>query len=357
LKFGIIGLPGSGKSTVFRALSGGVDLPEHKSLLEPALGVVTVDDLRLQFLADHYKTKKLTPVHVEYLDFPAFSTEGKAGQGISDRLLTHIRPVDAVIQCIRFFDSPALGRAEPLKDLDLVEEDMILSDLGVVEKRLERIAKDMKKGRKELADEAALLEQARSLLDQGKPLRVFPATTESELLRGFAFLSAKPTLFLLNAGEAKSRSEIESVVQDIGARVGDQPDTSVDWLYADNEAEIARLDPEDAAEFLKELNLERGAKERIVRTSFDLLKLIVFFTAGEKEVRAWPLRDGESALNAAGTVHSDMKRGFIRAEVVAFEDFKEAGSLNEAQKAGKTRLEGKEYRVNDGDVILFRFNV
>ncbi|MCA1962001.1 MAG: YchF family ATPase [Desulfomonile sp.] len=357
MRFGIIGLPGSGKSTVFRALSGGVDLPEHKSLVEPALGVVTVDDARLQFLADHYKTKKITPVHVEYMDFPAFSTEGKAGRGIGDRLLTHIRPVDAVIQCLRFFDSPALGPAEPLQDLDLVEEDLILSDLGVVEKRLERVAKDIKKGRKELADEAALLEQARSILDQGKPLRIFPPAAESELLRGFAFLSAKPTLFLLNAGEEKSHSEIEAAARAVRARVADQPNTSVDWLYADNEAEIARLDPEDAAEFLKELHLERGAKERIVRTSFDLLKLIVFFTAGEKEVRAWPLKEGENALDAAGTVHSDMKRGFIRAEVVAFEDFRQAGSLSEAQKAGKTRLEGKEYRVRDGDVILFRFNV
>lgn len=356
MKFGIIGLPGSGKSTVFRALTG-CDFPEHKSHQEPALGVVTVDDPRLQYLADYYKTKKTTPVHVEYLDFPAFAAEGKGGQGISDRLLAHIRAADALIECVRFFETAALGPADPLRDLDLVEQDMILSDLGVVEKRLERAAKDIKKGRKELADEVALLEQARSVLDQGKPLRTFSPATESELLRGFAFLSAKPTLFLLNAGEDKTGPDIEAAAQELGARIADQPHVAVDWLYADNEAEIARLDPEDAAEFLRELHLERGAKERIVRTSFDLLKLIVFFTAGEKEVRAWPLRDGESALSAAGTVHSDMKRGFIRAEVISFQDFQEAGSMAEAQKAGKTRLEGKEYRVHDGDVILFRFNV
>jgi len=357
LKFGIIGLPVSGKSTVFRALTGGAELPEHKGHLEPVLGVVSVEDPRVQFLVDLYKTNKITPVHVEYLDFPAFAAEGKAGQGITDRLLAHIRPTDALIQCVRFFDSIALGPADPLRDLDLVEQDMILSDLAMVEKRLERVAKDIKRGRKELADEAALLDQARSLLDQGKPLRGFAPAMESDLLRGFAFLSAKPTLFLLNAGEDKTRASIEAAVQNIRARVADQPNVAVDWLYADNEAEIARLDPEDAAEFLKELHLERGAKERIVRTSFDLLKLIVFFTAGEKEVRAWPLKDGESALNAAGTVHSDMKRGFIRAEVVAFRDLEEAGSMNEAQKAGKTRLEGKEYRVHDGDVIVFRFNI
>lgn len=356
MKFGIIGLPGSGKSTVLRALTG-ADLPERKGHQEPALGVVKVEDPRLQFLADYYKTTKITPVHVEYLDFPAFATEGKVEQGISDRLLAHIRPVDALIECVRLFDSAALGPADPLRDLELVEQDMILSDLGVVEKRLERVAKDIKKGRKELADEAVLLEQARSLLEKGKPLRGFAQTAQSELLKGFAFLSAKPTLFLLNAGEDKSRSQIDDAVRALKARVADQPHVAVDWLYADNEAEIARLDPEDAAEFLKELHLEAGAKERIVRTSFDLLKLIVFFTAGEKEVRAWPLSDGENALNAAGTVHSDMKRGFIRAEVVAFHDLQEAGSMGEAQKAGKTRLEGKEYRVHDGDVMLFRFNI
>jgi len=357
LKLGIVGLPGSGKSTVFRALTGGLESGDRKGHQEPGVGVVKVDDLRLDFLADHFKPKKVTPVQVQYADIAGFTGDSGPERTIGDKVLASIRPVDALIHCVRFFDSPSLGPATAARDFRSVEEEMILSDLASVEKRVERIAKDMQRGKKDLAEEYAQLQHALGLLNDGKPLRLMSDAARSEKLRGFAFLSAKPELVLLNAGEDRSRDDIRAALEEIRAEAGDQPYLSTDWLYADNEAEIARLSPEDAQEFLMDLNLEKGAKERIIRSSFSLLDLIVFFTAGEPEVRAWQLERGKPAVKAAGTVHSDMERGFIRAEVVSFDDFKGAGSMAAAHKAGKVRLEGKEYVVKDGDIILFRFNV
>lgn len=357
MKLGIIGLPGSGKTTVFRALTGGMGPAESKGRQEPGLGVVRIEDDRFGYLVDRYKPKKVTPVHVEYLDIAGFTGEGKPGREMGDRVLAHVRPVDALIHCIRFFDSPALGPPEPLKDLERVEEEIILADLSVVEKRIERIKGDLKKGRKELAEELDLLERARSILEAGKPLRFLPEAADSEMLRGFAFLSAKPELFLLNTGENRKPHDIWSALDGLKDQAADQPHVAFDWLYADTEAEIARLNPEEAKEFLEELGLSEPAKDRIVRASFGLLRLIAFFTVGEKEVHMWPLGEGKSALEAAGTVHSDMERGFIRAEVIAFDDFKAIGTMAQAHKLGKVRLEGKDYRVSDGDIILFRFNV
>lgn len=358
LKLGIIGLPGSGKTTVFRALTGGVESADRKGgQQEPALGVVMVRDPRLDFLVEYQKPKKVTPVHVEYLDIAGITGEGKPGQSIGDKALGHIRPLDALVHCVRFFDSSSLGPPHPLVDFKSAEEEMIITDLAVVEKRLERVSKDVQKGRKELAEEMDLLEKARAVLDEGQPLRLFPPALESEKLRGFAFLSCKPQLVLVNAGENKPRSEIGAVLNQIKDHVAGHPGVAVGHLYADAEAEIARLSPEDAQEFLEEMSLEEGAKDRIIKKSFELLNLIVFFTVGEPEARAWQLEKGRNAIKAAGTVHSDMERGFIRAEVVAFEDFKQAGSMAAAHKAGKVRLEGRDYVVRDGDMVLFRFNV
>jgi len=358
LKLGIIGLPGSGKTTMFRALTGAVEVHLGKSgSQDPGLGMVKVKDSRLDFLADHYRPKKTTPVNVEYLDIAGFTGENSPGRSIGDRVLAHMRTLDALVHCVRLFDSPSLGPAHPLRDFKSVEEEMVISDLAIVEKRLEKVSKDLQRGRKDLAAESALLEEARSLLEEGKPLRLLPAARESEHLRGFAFLSAKPELILINAGDEKSTEEIGSALSEIEAEVSGQPQVALDSIFADTEAEIARLSPQEAEEFLREMSLEEEAKDRIIKKSFTLLNLIVFFTAGEPEVRAWQLERGKTALKAAGTVHSDMEKGFIRAEVVAFPDFKEAGSLAAAHKAGKVRLEGREYPVHDGDIILFRFNV
>jgi len=357
VKLGIIGLPGSGKSTVFKALTGGIESVGRKGHAEPGLGVVKVNDERLDYLEAYHKPKKTTPVDVEYLDIAGFSGVSKPDREIGDKVLSHVRGVDAIVHCVRMFRSAAVGEPQPLKDYQSVEEEMVLADLAVVEKRIERLTKDIHRGKKELAEELMQLEQAKTVLDQGKSLRTFPLVLQSERLRGFAFLSAKPELVLINAGDDYDEAGIQVAAQEIGDWSGDQPNLSIDWLYADSEAEIARLDPVDAQEFLAALKLEEGAKDRVIRTSFKLLNLIVFFTAGEPEVRAWPLRSGQTALKAAGTVHSDMERGFIRAEIVSYKDFREAGSMVAAQKSGKTRLEGRDYVVQDGDIILFRFNV
>jgi GTP-binding protein YchF len=357
VKLGIIGLPGSGKTTVFRALTGGVEPSEHKGHDEPGLGVVKVSDPRLDALADYQKPKKVTPVTVQYLDIAGITGEGRSGRTIGDKVLTHIRGVDALVHCVRFFDSPALGPARPLHDFRVVEEELILADLASVEKRLDRIEKDFRKGKKELAEELELLNQVQGLLGDAKPLRTNPELAESEKLRGFAFLSAKPQLVLVNAGDNKSADEARAITEELRSETSGQPRVAIDWLYADTEAEIARLDPEEAQEFLEEIHLEEGAKQRIIKKSFELLGLIVFFTVGEPEARAWQLRDGETAVKAAGTIHSDMERGFIRAEVFAYDDFKEAGSVPAVHKAGKARLEGKDYVIKDGDIVLFRFNV
>ncbi len=356
MKIGIIGLPGSGKSTVFRALTGGIESRDSKGSSTPGLGAVKVKDERLDFLADAFSPKKITPVTVEYQDIAGITGEGKPGREIGDRVLSHIRPLDAIVHCVRFFDSPVLGEAQPLKDWRLVEEEMIISDLSIVEKRLERVESDIAKGRKEFAQERDLLIQAKEILEAEKPLRFFEPASTSDVLKGFSFLSSKPELVLINSGDERSTEEISALVQEIQGS-STAPFTSVDWLYADSEAEISRLNEDDAKEFLQELNLQEGAKDRIVRTSFHLLRLIVFFTAGDPEVRAWPLKEGLSASKAAGTVHSDMEKGFIRAEVIHFDEFEKAGSVKDAQKAGAYRLEGKDYIVKDGDIILFRFNV
>jgi len=319
--------------------------------------MVKVRDPRVDFLADYHKPKKVTPVDVEYLDIAGMTGEGKPGRSIGDKILAHIRPLDALVHCIRYFHSASLGEPNPLRDYSAVQEEMILSDLAVVEKRLERVSRDVQKGRKELAEELELLHKAHALLDDGRPLSVFPPATESERLRGFSFLSSKPQLVLVNAGDDKTPEDVQAVLSNLKNHAEGESKSAFDWLYADAEAEIARLGEEDAREFLADLALEEGAKERIIKQSFELLNLIVFFTAGEPEVRAWPLESGKSALKAAGTVHSDMERGFIRAEVVSFEDFREAGSMAAAHKAGKVRLEGRDYQVRDGDIFLFRFNV
>lgn len=357
MKLGIIGLPGSGKTVVFKALTGGVEALERKGRNDPGIGVVKVSDPRLDFLADYHKPKKVTPVHVEYLDISGLSGDSKPGQSLGDKVLVHIRPVEALVVTLRFFDSPVMEAPDPVKDYAKIEDEMILSDLVTVEKRLERISKEIQRGKKELTEERDLLEQAKKLLDNGQPLRLDCSITQSDKMRGFAFLTAKPELVLINAGESKTREEIEDVASNLSETLASSPNVIVDWLYADTEAEIARLSPEEAAEFLSEMSLEEGAKDRIIKKSFDLLNLIVFLTAGEPEVRAWPLIKGKTALKAAGVIHSDIERGFIRAEVVAFDDFKSHGSMSAASKAGKVRLEGKDYVIQDGDIVLFRFNV
>ncbi len=357
MKLGIIGLPGSGKTTVFRALTGGIETSDTKGDREIRVGVVKVSDPRLDFLTSFHKPRKTTPVTVEYSDIHGFGEDRPKGLTTAlEKFMAMMRPLDAFVHCIRCFHSPLTGPADPIGDFRALEEEMILSDMAVIERRLERVKRDIQRGKKELLKESEILTKALNLLNQGMPLRCIE-DDGLDVLRGFSFLSIKPELVLLNAGESTEKKSIDKLMEQIRSSVHGQPQVAVDWLYADIEAEMATMADEEAREFREELALEEGAKDRIIRTSFALLNLIVFFTAGEPEVKAWPLRRGANAVQAAGTVHSDMAKGFIRAQVISYEDFRTAGSMAAAQKAGKVRLEGRDYVVRDGDIMLFRFNV
>ncbi len=348
MKLGIIGLPQSGKSTIFSALTGarGAGDSIGSSKAETQVTTVMVHDERVDFLKEIENPKKVTYARIEYM----LPSEVPAG-GVSKSeagFWGQVRTCDALIHVVRNFEFPGGEKPQPEKDFWQLEEEMILNDLVVAEKRLERLSLDLKRGRKEVAGEVTLLESCKDLLDRGIPLRGNGDLASHPALRGFTFLSAKPVLIVVNnEDEDESLPQWEKSPQD----------AEILLIRGKLEADIASMEPEDAKEFMEAYHVEDLAVDRIIRASFGLLKRISFFTTGPDEVKAWPVPDGTTALDAAGTIHSDIKRGFIRAEVVAFEDLKKCGSFQAAKKAGILRLEGKEYLVKDGDIIHFRFNV
>ncbi len=349
MKIGIVGLPGSGKTTVFNALTGSAaELSAYgASSRDPNLAVVKVPDPRLDTLSAMYKPKKTTPAQIQYVDVAGALSARENKGGTLDDLLRLLRPVDALLHVVRNFERA--GEAPtPQKDFEALESELILSDLIIVEKRLERLEQDRKKGRKSDPSEPGLLEKARDILNRGEALRAFPDVASSPVLRGYAFLSAKPCIVLLNSGDDT----------DMGATSLELP-SGVPLLELKGrlEMELAELPPEEAEVFRKDLGLPEPATFQLIRTSHSLLGLISFFTVGPDEVKAWNIRRDTRAQKAAGTIHSDIERGFIRAEVVAYDDLMALKSYTAAQKAGKVRLEGKEYPVKDGDIINFRFNV
>ncbi|HYR02935.1 MAG TPA: DUF933 domain-containing protein [Syntrophobacteria bacterium] len=351
MRLGIIGLLGSGKTTVFNALTGSAASTGDFSGAErgPNLAAVKVPEPRLALLAKLHRPQKVTQVTVEYVDMGGLSGSADKKQPLGDAFLTAIRPVDALVHVVRNFPHFLHGPADPLGDFARVETELIISDLIVVEKRLERIATDRKRGKKEEPQELRLLEECRKTLEAGRPLRSDPAIADAPPLRGYTFLSAKPMLALVNLAEG-------------GAGTGSPVRSTETWppvleIVGKLEMELSQLPPEEAAEFMPELGVQGLARDRVILASHELLDLISFFTANEREVRAWNVRRGTPAVRAAGVVHSDMERGFIRAEVVAYEELEAAGSYAAAQKKGLVRLEGKEYIVQDGDVIFFRFHV
>ncbi|RLB37012.1 MAG: redox-regulated ATPase YchF [Deltaproteobacteria bacterium] len=348
MKLGMAGLPLSGKKTLFKALTGargeaGLSPARHA---ESNLASVTVHDPRVDHLARVYKPKKTTYAKVEYLlpPEPVRSASDKGESGVWNAL----RTCDGLLHVIRNFPSAGGAPPSPERDFRDLEEEMILVDLGVVEKRLERLALDRRRGKKPGSEEQALLEACRDRLTEGLPLRNDKTLAGHPALRGFTFLSAKPVLVIFNNED-----------EDEAAPAWSDPPEGVDALVvrARLEMDIAAMDPDEAEEFLEAYNIRESALDRVIRSSFRMLRRISFFTVGSDEVRAWPVTEGTSAVEAAGTVHSDMAKGFIRAEVLPYEVFRELGSFQEAKKAGRLRLEGKEYVVKDGDIMHVRFNV
>ena len=357
MHIGIIGLPVSGKTTVFQALTR-ADSSGMRTGSKGDTRIVTVPDVRLDTLADMYHPRKVTPATIEFVD-PLVT--GQQGVRFVESLVALMRDADALAHVVRAFHHPAVphpqGNVDAIRDFYALNNELLLADLGVVEKRLERLSKDIKKVRNpELDSEYAMLQRCQEALESERPVRSLTLTeAERKLLRGFGLLTSKAQLVVLNLDEAHIDATEPEVAQ-FRARVQD-PGLEVMPLYGKIESEIAQLPPEEAQSFLQEIGLSQSGLDRFIRKSYELLGLCSFFTAGEKEVRAWTIPQGILAPQAAGVIHSDLERGFIRAEVIHYNDLVASGSLAKGREVGKLRIEGKDYRVQDGDVLLIRFNV
>lgn len=357
MKIGILGFAKTGKTTVFNALTGN-DVPTDKFAARASkvnLGVAKVRDERLGVLARMYRPKKITPATVEYADIPGI----EKGQAIASAYLAEFRGLDAFLHVVRGFEDPDLPHAfediDPARDVGAMEQELLLQDMASVEGRLSRLASDLKKKKEpEWEAEQAVLLSLQKALEKEEPLRAHEWPEESlARVRGLALLTLKPILHVVNSGEDQVGQPLPPAL----ARVAEQPRTGVERLFGAIEYEISRLSETDAAAFLADLGLAEPTADRVAAASYRLLDLISFLTAGEPEVRAWPIHRGITARRAAGRIHSDIERGFIRAELVAFDDLVAAGSWAAARDRGTLRLEGKDYVVKDGDVVLFRFAV
>jgi len=364
MKVGIVGLPQVGKTTIFRLLTEGrVDTASWGSAREAHIGIAHVPDPRLDRLAEVVKPQKTTYATVEYVDLPGL-TRGE-GRAAPDRTayLNSLKNVDVLLHAVRGFEDPNLlhveGSVNPLRDIGLFELEMIFSDLAIVEKRLERLVKDLKKMKSpELEMEDDILRRFKAALETEQPLRELELTPEEEKrIRGFTFLSAKPLLLVVNVGDSDA-PQIAHVVEELGlSKQASRPKVGITAVCGKIESEIAALAPEDAKMFMEDLGISGSALDRIIQKSYDLMGVFSFYTAGEPEARAWTIPSNTTALQAAGVIHTDIEKGFIKAEVVSFEDMVALGSFQAAKSKGVLRLEGKEYRVQKGDVILFRFNL
>ena len=345
MRLGIIGRPQSGKATVFDALTRSVAADGNRR--ESRIGTITVPDQRVAVLSGMYQPRKTIFAQVAYF-LPGKAGEPGGSLQKEQGVWTQVRDCDALIHTVRNFSGYGLKAPTPQADITTIDQELIISDLVVVEKRIERLALDDRRGKKPDPEELVLLDQCQQHLDKEVPLRRFPELAAAKSLRGFAFLSAKPMLVLFNNADEDEDLPDGAVLPEGEAGL---------VIRAKLEQELAQMSTDEAADFLAEFNINASATDRVIQRSYDLLGLISFFTVGEDEVRAWTIGRDTSAVDAAEVIHSDIKKGFIRAEVLAYEDLMAAGTYAEARKRGTVRLEGKTYPVRDGDVINFRFNV
>lgn len=358
-----MGLPNVGKSTLFNAItSAGVEASNYPfCTIEPNVGMVQVPDRRLKVLSDMFHSAKITPAVVEFCDIAGLVRGASKGEGLGNQFLSNIREASAVVQVVRCFDDPNIvhvdGGVNPARDIETIELELILADLEMVERNLTKAEKLAKTDRK-LAPHVDLLRRAKDVLESGKLVRTLALTDEEKaLLRGMNLLSDKPMLYVANIAENDiGKPELNGYAQIVSDHAKAENAQFVP-ICAQIEAEIAELDENEKAEYLEALGLKEAGLDRMISASYRLLGMISFLTAGEKESRAWPIKAGTLAPQAAGTIHSDFERGFIRAQIVGYDDLVACGSLAEAKARGLLRLEGKEYVMRDGDVVEFRFNV
>ncbi|WP_199623649.1 redox-regulated ATPase YchF [Paenibacillus alkalitolerans] len=364
LKAGIVGLPNVGKSTLFNAITqAGAESANYPfCTIDPNVGVVEVPDERLQKLAEIVNPQRIVPTAFEFVDIAGLVKGASKGEGLGNKFLAHIREVDAIVHVVRCFVDENIthvsGGVNPLSDIETINLELILADVESVEKRLDRTKKNLKSGDKKYAVEAEALERVKEALYSDKPARSVELSDEERLLlRDLHLITMKPVLYAANVSEDEAANADDNPyvakVREFAAAEG----AEVVPISAKVESEIAELEGEDKALFLEELGLNESGLDRLIRAAYKLLGLYTYFTAGVQEVRAWTIRAGTKAPGAAGVIHTDFERGFIRAEVVAYDDLIACGSMNAAKEKGLLRLEGKEYVVRDGDVMHFRFNV
>jgi len=362
LRLGIVGLPNVGKSTLFNALTSARALVANYpfATIEPNTGVVTVPDSRLDALAAIVNPERTVPAAVEFLDIAGLVKGASQGEGLGNQFLANIREVDAIVHVVRCFEDPdiqhVMGSVDPVRDREVINIELGLADLASVEKRLDRTQRAAKSGDPQARLEARLLEQLQQVLAAGRAARaVRPSDEERAAYRSFNLLTSKPVLYAANVAEDELNGGNPGVARLQAALEADAEEAEIVTFSARVEAELAELAPEDRQAFLESLGVAESGLDRLAHAAYHLLGLQSYFTAGEKEVRAWTIHRGDKAPAAAGVIHSDFEKGFIRAETVAYDDFVRAGGWKPARDQGLARVEGREYVVNDGDVLLFRF--